>query len=443
MFSKCLTITRQVLTIATLLCSPALAIADVTEDKDSAFEGSSETLQVSVEDQEQVLAQIQSQLERLESSRNAYDIGISELSLELAAQYSELGYYDQSLEAYRRALHIARINYGLTSEEQLPILEQFLSLYEKAGHMEEADFIFRKMLLIYRENYDPWSPAVASLFERIGSWHLAAYYFEIDQEPVSHLVAANVALLNALSIGRAQRDSIYDFDMYNLLSLTNWALSTFYNRPNRSNDFSNDTLNHSPDSNTYISNSFRNGSSLLEEGMKAAVKTEDPENIARATLMYADWNQLFNMPQTARTHYIEAYKRIQQLDPDSPLRQSLAIPHALPNFDESEFSFRPQKQEYHEIALRFDVTEWGRPQKILIDNDATENFDASADRTAEHTLSQDEEPLSPEERERQLEEAVRKAINTVRNTNFRPAFIDGQPSDYQNVKRVILVAKGS
>ncbi|MEQ9021624.1 MAG: tetratricopeptide repeat protein [Pseudomonadales bacterium] len=449
MFNKCLAFVMQFLLVATVFNIPVQVTAQAIVDENDPAEGLSnssanpETLPISIEEREATLAQIQSQLEYLESSRDAYDIGISELSLELGAHYAELGYYDQSLEAYRRALHIARINYGLTSEQQLPILEQFLELYEEAGHMDEADFIFQKMLLIYQENYDPWSPAVASLYERIGSWHLAAYYFEIDEEPVSHLVAANRALSNAHYIGRAQRDYSYNFDMYNLLTLTNWGLSTFYTGPGTNNDFSNDRRDFSRDENMQISGAFRSGRLLLEEGIEAAAKTDDPENIARATLMYADWNQMFNRPRTARTHYLQAYEYIQQLAPDNPLRQSFGMPHALPNFDESEFSFRPQNNEHHEIPLAFDVSEWGMPQSISVDDEAVESLELPAVVATEKSITQEEESLSEEEMERQWEDATRKAMSAIRSTKFRPAIIDGQPSDYQNVKQVILVAKES
>ncbi|MEQ9564998.1 MAG: hypothetical protein RLN85_04150, partial [Pseudomonadales bacterium] len=107
------------------------------------------------------------------------------------------------------------------------------------------------------------------------------------------------------------------FDMYNLLTLTNWGLSTFYTGPGTNNDFSNDRRDFSRDENMQISGAFRSGRLLLEEGIEAAAKTDDPENIARATLMYADWNQMFNRPRTARTHYLQAYEYIQQLAPDN------------------------------------------------------------------------------------------------------------------------------
>lgn len=449
MFSKCLASSLRVLVVITVFYVPAQVTAQTLADEDDRAEGSPnsdtipETLTISFEEREEILLQIQSQLEHLESSRDAYDIGISELSLELGAHYAELGYYEQSLEAYRRALHIARINYGLTSEQQLPILEQFLDLYEKAGHMDEAEFIFQKMLLIYQENYDPWSPAVASLYERIGSWHLAAYYFEIDEQPVSHLVSANTALSNAHYIGRAQRDYSYNFDMYNLLALTNWGLSTYYTGPGTNNDHSNSRPNLSREANMQISGAFRNGRILLEEGIEAALKTGDPENIARATLMYADWNQMFNRPRTARTHYLEAYNHIQQLAPDNPLKQSLSMPHALPNFDETEFSFRAQNKEYYEVPVAFDVSEWGRPQYVSIDDEAIENLEPSTEITADEPVEQEEQLMTAEEVERQWEEATRKAMSTIRGTKFRPAIVDGQPSDYQNVKQIILVAKES
>ncbi|MEQ9568370.1 MAG: hypothetical protein RLN85_21600, partial [Pseudomonadales bacterium] len=122
---------------------------------------------------------------------------------------------------------------------------------------------------------------------------------------------------------------------------------------------------------------------------------------------------------------------------------SFGMPHALPNFDESEFSFRPQNNEHHEIPLAFDVSEWGMPQSISVDDEAVESLELPAVVATEKSITQEEESLSEEEMERQWEDATRKAMSAIRSTKFRPAIIDGQPSDYQNVKQVILVAKES
>ena len=434
---------KQALTlmVLVLLCLSNPNIAqDVQVELITPADESSPPAQMTVDPIDEILAQIQTQLDLIESSRDAYDIGISELSLELGAHYAELGYYDQSLEAYRRALHIARINYGLTSEQQLPILERFFELYEKAGYIKEVDALFNMMLLIYGENYKTLSPEMACLYERIGSWHLAAYYHQIDEEPVSHLVSANIALSNAHKIGISQPNYSYNFNLYNLLALTNWGLSTFY-VDNTSSDLSNESVMYSRQANSHIINAFRAGRDMLREGLEAAQKTEDTENIVRASLMLADWNQMFNRVQTALDHYINAYNYVVKLPQDNSLRQSFNIPHALPNFDQTEFEVGLEKRENFEIELSFDVTQWGRADNITL-------VEESAGTEPEEGLQSagtNEEPATviSEEEQRQKDDAVRQAMSTIRNTIFRPAFANGQPTDYQNVRQVILVAKES
>jgi tetratricopeptide (TPR) repeat protein len=434
---------KQALTVLVLLCTSNPGIAqDVQVEAITPADDPLPTTQLSVDSRDEILAQIQTQLDLLESSRDAYDIGISELSLELGAHYAELGYYDQSLEAYRRALHIARINYGLTSEQQLPILEQFLELYEEAGYLEEIDTLFNKMLLIYGENHDAWSPEMANLYELIGSWHLAAYYHQIDENPVSHLVSANIALSNAHKIGMAQSDNSYNFNLYNLLSLTNWELSTFY-IDNTKSDLSNENVMYSRQTSAHIMNSFRGGREMLLEGIEAAEKSGNTENIVRATLMFADWNQMFNRVQTALDNYIKAYNQVDKLPQDNSLRLSFNTPHALPNFDQSEFSVELGRRENYEIELSFDVTQWGRPSNItLVEEPAEAEAETEEDLANEETNEAPAAVISEEE-QRQKNDAVRQAMSTIRNTVFRPAFADGQPTDYQNVRQVILVAKES
>ena len=417
---------KQAFAVLVLLCASGLNVAQEAQSEVvTSTDDLLPTVQLDEVRRREALTQIQAKLELLESSRDAYDPEIGELSLELALHLKELGYLDLALVAYRKALHIVRINYGLTSEQQLPILEQIHEVYEKSNIVEEAGFILEKILLVYQENYDPFSPAIADILERIGTWHLAAYYFELDRTPITHLIAAKDAFEVVYEIDNQNNSSEYNYDLYNRLAMTYWGLSKFRIRPDPYNDAV--TLRYQAEVvEQSVNNSPHYAKAVLEKGLQVANETGDPENMIRAALMYADWSQMFNMRHTARQYYQTAYNQSALLPEDNPLRQSFSTPHALPNMDFGTFGPQKEMVGVASVLVEFDVTQWGvsRNVSICCETPPETDPDDSLEAVAE---------VDPK--------ILRTAISSIRKNIYRPAFLNGQPINFEGVRQTVYVEK--
>lgn len=398
--------------------TPQLQASDETphapevETPESEAEHDLEAMGVDARLARQNIQRIESQLRDLEGRVDAYDIGISELNLELGDQYLSIGNYEEALKVFRRSLHVSRINHGLNSELQLPILEKMHSTQTDSGQIENAGQTLERILLVYLENYGPYEPALSDIYERIGVWHLGAYYFGLDRQGLSHLLAANGALSQAFSIDSAQGGYGYDYDLYNFLAMTNYGMASYVNEGDPVTEQQLASMATQGVGNL-ISGSYRRGRSLLESGVKVAFETGDTENLVRATLLYADWHQLFNKRHTARELYINAYSAAQQLPENNPVRRSFNQPHQLPNFNYGILGQAPDEDDTVPVTIEFDVSSWGTSGTIQVLN---------------------EEDIA------ETRKSVRRAaIRSIRTATYRPAIHKGQPIDFKGVRQTVVV----
>ena len=358
------------------------------------------------------LARTRNQLEHLESISDAYDYSIGELSLELGALLARQGQTEEALSAYRRALHVSRINYGLDSVLQLPVLEAMLEVQTKANQIESAGNTLHRIYRVHQENYLPDDPATIEVLTRIGVWHFSAYFFEIDQLGLTHLIKARRALGLAHDFS-LQSEQGYNFHLYNLLVMTDFGLATMAGSSETSNSDPSGFSGPSQGTTNIINNSYRRGKNLLEKGIEEANESQHPESMVRALLLYADWNQIFNKRNAARKLYLNAYQTARQLPEESPLRKAFNRPHRLPDFNSASLQFGPKDTETRMVSVKFNVDDWGVSKSIEI--------------------------LTNAEDEKIPQHVKRAARNTVRSAAYRPAIANGQLIDSLGVTQIIVV----
>lgn len=87
------------------------------------------------------------QLDQLEIEQGPYGAGLAERLTDLGRYHEARGDYEQALAFYARALHNVRVNDGLYSERQVPLVRELLNLYRRAEEYEALydryDYFFR------------------------------------------------------------------------------------------------------------------------------------------------------------------------------------------------------------------------------------------------------------------------------------------------------------
>lgn len=78
-------------------------------------------------------------LEQLELTQGPYADSLAEPLMDLGRLHLDAGQFEQAGQLYRRALHVVRINDGLQSERQLPLVQNLLKVYRGLGDWQGLD----------------------------------------------------------------------------------------------------------------------------------------------------------------------------------------------------------------------------------------------------------------------------------------------------------------
>ncbi|TQV66999.1 hypothetical protein FKG94_26385 [Exilibacterium tricleocarpae] len=95
----------------------------------------------------QRLAQYETLLEEHEGD-GAYAPQLAEVLRELAAAYRSRGDYAAAIDAYKRAVHVTRVNEGLYTAVQIPLLRQLIETHLGAGDLPRADQMQQYLYLV-------------------------------------------------------------------------------------------------------------------------------------------------------------------------------------------------------------------------------------------------------------------------------------------------------
>ena len=111
-------------------------------------------------------------LEELQSEEGIYSPVLSELYSDLGALSTELGDYDDAVEQYNQALQIARINTGLYSEEQIPLLHALIDSQMRREDWQRVDNLAHLSLHMHERLYSKQDPLYLAAAEDFGKWQL-------------------------------------------------------------------------------------------------------------------------------------------------------------------------------------------------------------------------------------------------------------------------------
>lgn len=88
---------------------------------------------------EQNQSDYEGQLHGVESSHGPYSSGLTDPLMSMAQYHLKQGHFEDALLSYRKALHLVRINDGLESDRQLPILREMMDIYRRVGDYPTLD----------------------------------------------------------------------------------------------------------------------------------------------------------------------------------------------------------------------------------------------------------------------------------------------------------------
>jgi len=120
----------------------------------------------------QELERRRQQLQAMQGELGAYDLGLVEAYNDLARFYLENDIPEEAAALYQEALMLVRVNAGLHSEQQLPVLDSLIASNTEAGLWQEVDDSRTLKFSIQRRLYGPADPAFLGAVNEFGDWKL-------------------------------------------------------------------------------------------------------------------------------------------------------------------------------------------------------------------------------------------------------------------------------
>jgi tetratricopeptide (TPR) repeat protein len=120
----------------------------------------------------------------LEAEYGPFDPRLGEQLLGLGLVYKRQQRYDDAARALDRALHIRRINEGLHSLGQQPVLEALIEANIAAESWDALDRNYQHLLWIHRRNYDDTDPRLLPITQTVGQWKLTAHARRLLKQPL-------------------------------------------------------------------------------------------------------------------------------------------------------------------------------------------------------------------------------------------------------------------
>jgi len=342
---------------------------------------------------------LEQQVEALEAaSLHRYEPDlIRPLSL-LGDAYMGEGEYDQALDRYQRAAHLARVNNGLRSAEQVELIYREATAYKALGQYQDANHREEFAYQVLASRAGPADESLLPPLYRLADWYLATnnpFAARELYERAARIIDANQKLGSPEAIpalqGLAWTYRLERFPQVYTQAQTSAAgptTSVQLQQP-------------------VALNNFPVGEQALQQIVRIHQQTESPDIIAmtEAVLDLADWYTLFDRPRRANPLYAHAYTLLREL-PDADATGYFAEPKLLylpePGNPRSNRPGPQAESLTGFVEVAYDVTETGHVRNLT-------------------TIAA--EPAGV------MDLRVRRSLRVAR---YRPALVDGVPIGRSN-----------
>ena len=352
----------------------------------------------------------------IESSQGAYGSALSEQLLSLGLALQSQGQHDEAIGLFKRGVHLARINDGLYSSQQIPLLQGQIASHIALGNYAMADERQHYMYRVQVRNKDNVELTTALMQQ--ANWQHNAYRLGLGSQGYTRIMNMWDLYRLALNdiISREGDTSPRLLPPLHGMLQAQYLISD-YNWEDQSHN-SGDDLGARQDLNrfmAYRAQSFQKGSAVITAIHDIELQREGEQSVAaaQALVMLGDWQLWHEKRDTAwRTYQGAMVELAERDDAQVQIDHLFGEPVALP--DVAGVRQLPPTVDTAEanILLEFGVNERGRVINLerLGEND---------------TDSRDHKGY--------------RLMRLLRKTKFRPRFEAGQPVETEKIVRAFNI----
>lgn len=300
----------------------------------------------------------------------------------LGSLQQQQGDFTGAIETHERAVHVQRINAGLHTVDQVPLIQSMVESYIAMGEWVQVDTYQNYLFYIQQKFYGNNDPRLITGLGDLANWHIHAFTLREGESLAMRLSSAQMlfkAAARMVEVHFGQDDERY------VEYLRGVARSAYLVAQNQDllrelaraqfrapQETLRDMLYwHFP----IVPTGFRAGEdALLAIREYYSEKEDSAVQLAEATAQVADWYLLFSRRTAARNMYLEAWDAVAGEENAEELRRELfgrvrEIP--VYAFDNKEWQIRnlgfmadKEEVQFDLVDIELDVTQWGEVRNI-------------------------------------------------------------------------------
>ena len=340
----------------------------------------------------------------LEDVAGAYGEGLSEKLLGLGLALQQQGRHAEAVTVFKRGVHLARINDGLYSGSQIPLLQSQISSHLALGDYETADERQTYLYRVQRRALDKGIVRAEALMQQ-ARWQRQAYELGLGEYGFTRLLAMwdlyRMALTDIADREGENSPNLLQ-PLYGMLQ-SQYLIAGFQGET-ASGGFDNSAFGSRSDDgrfNAYKSTAFKRGRSVINAIYNLNQETSGGDKIAAARdlTLLGDWQFWHGMREGAMETYRSAITELAELDDAQQQTDRLfGAPTALPDLDGVRPLPPTTSPDMADLLLEFMVTPGGRVVDLTRLDDNLEN-----------------------------ESKANRLMRQLRKTRFRPRFEGVEP----------------
>lgn len=312
----------------------------------------------------------------VERESGALDHRLAEQYLGMGLALQANGNFAEAIAAFQQALHINRINTGLHHLVHLPIIDLLVDAHAERGDWTDVDQYERLRYWMVRRELDLNAPEYAHAAMRFASWQSKAFRLDTGAPTLSKLRAA----LRALEAAHSSAEASASGNNSQLIAVLNAQAQAYLNLAVFMNDPDEDGEpgGHRPgedfgdviERRNVIIESFIRGKAALDNVIVLTASETNTVQHALALANLADWELVFDRPQSSTKNYRLAFAEFSAARPNaSDVDNEFGRPRQL-----SYFTINPRPIKTDEapsgdkatVVASFHVTKSGTVRNIEI-----------------------------------------------------------------------------
>ncbi len=355
----------------------------------------------------QLVTEYQAAIREAELTGGAYYPGITEHLLGLGTTLQQLNRHQEAIDVLKRGVHLARINSGLYAAEQLALLRSEIRSHMALGNFDTVDERQRYLYRVERRSLSRSAESAQALISQ-ADWQRQAYLLDVGEEDTQtgRLMIMwdlyRMALNESIDVDGEQAIELKAPLMGMLKTQYLFAGYRGYQHYDASDSSEARVL-------AMNSESYRRGESVIKAILEVNLLNRlGEEQKIRDTVALGDWAWWFGKYNQAEVHYADAMSQIEALEKDQEPQLLAAIfgePTPLPVLEGIQPLPPHATDDAGTLVVAFDITETGRVNSV--------------ERLREPEVEDDR--------------AIRRLLRTLRDTRFRPAFVNGEPIETEGM----------